>query len=138
MLVTTLVLSAATLSPQAPAEAASQDGPKRITLEQTSRRPKSQPISLSPSLPRVRWAPDGEHVAVGRGDEVRWFDVRTGEFEKPAEEAKGGMVEDPGGQAAIEELAGMIQGQGSRSERQAEKIAKSLTRKRSTSARSRS
>ena len=68
-------------------------------------------------------------MAVGRGDEVRWFHVRTGEFEKPAEEAKGGTVEDPGGQAAVEELAGMIQAQGGRSERQAEKIAKSLTRR---------
>lgn len=129
MLFTTLLLSAATLSPQDPAGAAPQPDLKRITLEQTSRRPKSEPISLSPSLPRVRWAWDGQHVAVGRGEEERWIDVRTGEFGAPGEEAKGGVVEDPRKLAALEELAGMIQEQGGRSEREAERIAKGLMRR---------
>ena len=68
MLLTTLLLSAATSSLQAPVEAPAQASEKRITLEQTSRRPGSEAINLSPSLPRARWAWDGEHVEVGRGE----------------------------------------------------------------------
>ena len=61
-------------------------GDKLLTLEQTSRRPDAEAVSLRPDLPRWRWAWDGEHlVRVGDGEEEKdaWFDPRTGK-EVPA------------------------------------------------------
>jgi len=57
-----------------------QDAPP-LTFEQAGGR--GERLSFRPVLPSVRWAPDGQHVVVGRGDEAIWVDPVTGEDTKP-------------------------------------------------------
>jgi len=49
--------------------------PKVLTLEQASGRAEAP--SYSRRAPRVTFAPDGEHVVVGSGDEAVWVNLKT-------------------------------------------------------------
>lgn len=121
MFLASLALSAAPCCPplQDPA------GPRRISLEQTSRRPGAEPVRLSWTLPEARWAWDGEHVAVG---DDRWLDPGTGEL-VPAVERPKAEVADEATEQLAQELEGRIHDLGGRPKRTVERIAAALARR---------
>jgi len=59
---------------------APQDAPP-LTLEQAGGR--GERVSFGARLPDARWAPDGLHIELKRGDETIWIDARTGAESKP-------------------------------------------------------
>jgi dipeptidyl-peptidase-4 len=61
--------------------AATQDAPP-LTLEQAGGR--GERVTFGARLPDVRWAPDGVHIQLKRGEESVWIDPRTGDESKPA------------------------------------------------------
>ena len=67
--------------------------PKSLTLEQASGRGEAP--GYGRSAPRVTFAPTGEHVLVGSGDEVKWIHLETlAEVEPVEPEAAESPAED--------------------------------------------
>lgn len=69
------------------------DGPKRLTLENTT---GDDAVSMAPKLPRWKWTDAGDFLVSGKGEDRRWIEPRSGD--EVTESAAGADVaeEDPG------------------------------------------
>ena len=102
-------------------------GEKAITLEQTSRRPDAERLSLTPTLPRWSWAWDGEHLALSGGEGgPEWYDPRTGA--KVEVEPREGADEDALARRALE-LEEQVDRVGNRPAKVVEKIADAIVKR---------
>ncbi|MEM6568576.1 MAG: DPP IV N-terminal domain-containing protein [Planctomycetota bacterium] len=114
--------------------AVATNGEKAISLEQTSRRPGAERLSLTPKLTRWRWASDGIHLQRPGGEKgPEWFDARTGKkVAKPAstkgDAAKAG-ADDAKNAAALALEQAINAAGGSRPAKQVKKIADAIAKR---------
>ncbi|MEM6675010.1 MAG: DPP IV N-terminal domain-containing protein [Planctomycetota bacterium] len=125
-------VAALVLAGSAPAAFAQDAAPTEgaLTLAQTNRGSGAARVSLSPELPRWRWAWDGVHLELpgekdekGKTGSPRWFDARSGDAADFVPKEDG---DAEAAAKAVSDLANRIAGDGERPPKKAKKIAEAI------------